>query len=103
MANSSLSATSGSEAGGFQLSEERRKGSGRVSCYDPVLILGRVPMSRPRGVGGPAGIPRPLPTTTLYTASIDKVGLVLQPVLIGLGAPFPVAAACALLMAPSPE
>src|SRR4051794_6998647 len=30
-------------------------------------------------------------------------GLVLQPVLIGLGAPFPVTAASALLMAPSPE
>jgi hypothetical protein len=34
---------------------------------------------------------------------VQVKNLVRQPVLIGLGAPFPVTAACALLMAPSPE
>ena len=44
-------------AGGYQLSEERREGSGRASCYDPDFNLGRSTMSRPRDPGVPAGTP----------------------------------------------
>ena len=75
MANSSLSAASGSKAGGCQLSEERRERSGRASSYDPVLSLGRCAMSRPRDPGISADIPGPLPTTPLYTLQKTRSGL----------------------------
>ena len=65
MANSSLSAASGSKAGGSQLSEERRERSERASSYDPVFSLGRCAMSRPRDRGISADIPRSPPDNTL--------------------------------------
>src|SRR3954463_15433329 len=65
MANSSLSAASGSKAGGSQLSEERRERSERASSYDPVFSLGRCAMSRPRDPGISADIPGSPPDNTL--------------------------------------
>jgi hypothetical protein len=56
------------KAGGGQLCEERREGSGRASCYDPVLNLGRITMSRHRDTRVPAGIPAPPSRQHQYTA-----------------------------------